>query len=233
MARYLLVHGCDGTTYGAHDSETTLRSINLRLIEAGYPSIGAAEFAAIRIADLFDDQVQSNRGPSKPAGKVVRQVYNFVTDAARRIRAMETVASAVDGGTGIVVAHSLGSVVAYDALCLLPRHNVSLFLTLGSPLAIPRFVRGRLAAFSVYGRHAWPRALPRWLNFFDYRDPVALCRLRRHFGNGYQIEDRAIDLAPRNPHLLAAYLGSHEVISSLGEALPLGATSPMAVRQVF
>jgi pimeloyl-ACP methyl ester carboxylesterase len=43
-----------------------------------------------------------------------------------------------DGGDVVVVGHSLGSIVAYDALTRLPdRYRVRLLVTAGSPLGYP------------------------------------------------------------------------------------------------
>jgi len=221
MAKYVLVHGCGGGTRGSGDTEAPLRTINLNLRRAGLPAIAASDFRAVHLVDALAVPSRGHRWAAALPYQVVRQVYHFVTDGTQRIRATEAVAEVVTGDTQILIAHSLGSVAAYDALCLLPRHNVTHFLTLGSPLGIPHYVRGRLAAFAASGRHAWPRTLTRWLNFFDTRDPVAWWTLRRHFGDGTRVEDRPVRLAPDGPHRLLAYLASYEVISSLGEATRL------------
>lgn len=219
MARCILVNGCGRGVRGSSNREATLRTINAHLRAAALPSIAADDFTAVHVADTL--AVPGGRHRPAPALPylVARQVAHLVTNPALRIRAIEAVATAIASDTRIVIAHSWGSVAAYDALCLLPQHNVTHFLTLGSPLAIPHYVRGRLAAFSACGRHAWPRTLARWLNFFDGRDPVAWWTLRRHFGDGTRIEERTVRLASANPHHLLAYLASHEVVSSLGDAL--------------
>ncbi|TDB77931.1 hypothetical protein [Micromonospora sp. KC723] len=217
MARYLLVHGCGRSGRGPGDDETALRTINVGLRGAGSTTIPPGDFAGVRVADVFTAPSQARWAQALPY-QVLRQAYHFVTDASRRVRATEAVAGAITRDTRILIAHSLGSVAAYDALCLLPRHHVTHFLTLGSPLAMPHLVRGRVTAFTAFGRYAWPRSLARWINFFDARDPIARWALRRRFGDGTRIEDRRIRLVVGGPHRLLAYLASQEVISSLAEA---------------
>jgi hypothetical protein len=78
----------------------------------------------------------------------------------------------------IVIAHSLGTVVTYEALHAHPQLKVELLLTLGSPLALPRAVFDRLLprpANGPAGRHgARPEAIERWVNLADPGDPVAI-----------------------------------------------------------
>jgi hypothetical protein len=88
----------------------------------------------------------------------------------QRIR--DRVLSAIGDGPTIVVAHSLGSVVSYEALHDCPV-DVPLLITLGSPLAMRTVVWPRL-------RPAPPRTpgvVRRWLNFWD-RDDIIVARPR-------------------------------------------------------
>ncbi|MFE0256919.1 alpha/beta fold hydrolase [Streptomyces sp. NPDC059010] len=72
----------------------------------------------------------------------------------------------------VVVAHSLGSVVAYEALHHLAQPT-RLFITLGAPLATAAVVLNR-----VIPRPArTPHSVERWLNFWD-RDDIVVCRPR-------------------------------------------------------
>ena len=69
----------------------------------------------------------------------------------------------------VVVAHSLGTVVAYNLLRregAAQRWKVPLFVTIGSPLAVTA-IRKKLAP----NRH--PACVGRWLNVLDERDVVA------------------------------------------------------------
>ena len=47
--------------------------------------------------------------------------------------------AALQHDTRIVIGHSLGSVVAFEGLCLRP-HAVETFITVGSPIATPRLI---------------------------------------------------------------------------------------------
>ncbi|NNN31878.1 serine peptidase [Streptomyces sp. S3(2020)] len=113
--------------------------------------------------------------------------YLRTEDASERIAAREEVAARIGRQRPqVVIAHSLGSVVAYEALHAHPGLQPDLFLTLGSPLALPRVVFERLtpAPRSARGTSQGVR-LPgqtRWVNIADPGDPVAVPpQLGRHF----------------------------------------------------
>ena len=88
----------------------------------------------------------------------------------------------------LLIGHSLGSVIAYDTLWELShgerRENgrVSLFMTLGSPLASPMILRGvQGARFS--GRERYPEIVDRWQNFSARGEITALHpRLGPYYG---------------------------------------------------
>ena len=88
----------------------------------------------------------------------------------QRIR--ERVRTAMGDGPTIVIAHSLGSVVTYEALHDWPG-DVPLFVTLGSPLAMRTVVRPRLRPTPP----STPGTVRRWLNFWD-RDDIIVARPR-------------------------------------------------------
>jgi hypothetical protein len=101
------------------------------------------------------------------------EVSRYFTDGAARSIAIKGLADAIARARPqILIAHSLGSVVAYDALWAHPDCLVDVFLTLGSPLAMPDVVYDRLA------EHPGPRGRPpgvrRWVNIADYGDIVAI-----------------------------------------------------------
>jgi hypothetical protein len=86
--------------------------------------------------------------------------------------------------TRVVVAHSLGSVVAYEALCAMADHQVRALVTLGSPLGIANLVFDRLDPAPLDGRGQWPGSDGlAWTNVIDSGDVVALVKdLRGRFG---------------------------------------------------
>ena len=74
----------------------------------------------------------------------LKQVRAYFTQPSVRDRIEQRFAEAVGADTRVVVAHSLGTVVAYEALCAHPEWNVRSLVTLGSPLAIRNVVFDRL-----------------------------------------------------------------------------------------
>ena len=77
----------------------------------------------------------------------------------------------------LLIAHSMGSIVAYDILSQLPDdHNIDTFITIGSPLGIP-VILSRLAAehgLDAEKRLKTPEAITNgWYNFSDLNDRVA------------------------------------------------------------
>lgn len=124
----------------------------------------------------------------------LKQVRAYLTDQQVREQARARVMVQIGEDTRVVVAHSLGSVVAYEALCALPGHRVRALVTIGSPLGIPHLVVHRLQPTPVPApdskgkgkavRGAWPGGEQlEWTNLADAGDVVALVKdLRPAFG---------------------------------------------------
>ncbi|MET7378738.1 serine peptidase [Streptomyces sp. NPDC005526] len=118
----------------------------------------------------------------------------------------------------VVVAHSLGSVVAYEALWTIPDVPIDLLLTLGSPLGMPRVVFDRLTP-SPASRGQRPPGVRRWVNIVDPGDVVAIPRpLGRQFELDQDIET-AIGLI--DFHTAAAYLSAARTSEVLAAYFPL------------
>lgn len=119
----------------------------------------------------------------------LKQVHRYLVDPEARALARARVVEAIGEDTRVVVAHSLGSVVAYEALCARPGHRVRALVTLGSPLGVPNLILHRLepAPLSLGGeaRGVWPgRESLVWTNIADAGDVVALVKdLRPVFGD--------------------------------------------------
>lgn len=109
----------------------------------------------------------------------LKQVSHYLTDEALRQAAIDRVTARIEPDTRVVVGHSLGSVVAYQALCALPGHRVRALVTLGSPLGVPmvyRRMRPEPGGWPGDGELVWT-------NVVDHGDVVALEKdLRPRYG---------------------------------------------------
>lgn len=157
----------------------------------------------------------------------LRQVRAYFTKPELRAQIQQRFAATIESDTLVVVAHSLGSVVAYEALCAHPDWNVRGLVTLGSPLGIRNVVLDRLTPapqlLAGSWRATWPPPLASWTNISDHVDFVALVkRLQPVFGNG--VADVEIDNGARM-HQVARYLTAAETGAAIAQALLGGAVS--------
>lgn len=176
---------------GAAQSER-MRTI-LGVLDRRAPGLGGAA-----IALLVDDVYAYLRIPA-----ITRQIDDGVRAAL-----------ASSGGPCVVVAHSLGSVVAYRVLRDGDGRNVPLLVTVGSPLGVST-IRRALRPL----RH--PEGVGRWLNARDVRDLVALHALdAERFPVTPPVEDLAtVDNHMPNRHGIAGYLGDPDVAARIHDAL--------------
>ncbi|MFF0108993.1 hypothetical protein [Streptomyces hirsutus] len=114
----------------------------------------------------------------------LKQVRAYLCDPSVRETVQQRVAATVSEDTRVVVGHSLGSVIAYEALCAHPEWQVRALLTLGSPLGIRNLVYDRLRAADGTKPGDRPGNVDRWTNIADEGDVVALVKdLRPLFGD--------------------------------------------------
>jgi len=112
-----------------------------------------------------------------------REVPTYLSDDARRSATRNRVAAAIVAhDPQIVLAHSLGSVVAYEALWAHPELSIDLLVTVGSPLGMPDVVFERLDPPSADGRNSRAPGVARWINLADPGDLVAI---PRHLGRRF------------------------------------------------
>lgn len=98
-----------------------------------------------------------------------KDVELYLTNPTARATVMSQVVEQLPGSPQVVVGHSLGSVVALEALGIAPDHKQpELFVTLGSPLR-HQFIRNHLRASTRKIIRQRPFA---WLNVHDHGDPV-------------------------------------------------------------
>ncbi len=107
----------------------------------------------------------------------LKQVRRYFSELELRSVIRLSVASVITGDTRVVVAHSLGSVVAYEVLCAHPELAVRSFVTLGSPLGLPNLIFDRLrpepCPRGTRVRGHWPGSVRTWTNIADKGDVVA------------------------------------------------------------
>ena len=138
-----------------------------------------------------------------------RDVFLYLNKDVVRRDINHIVDSYLDDRPTIVVAHSLGTIVAYDVLRTRPR-DVPLFMTLGSPLGI-RTIRIRLTPLS------FPGGVARWENYYDDRDPIALYPLdAANFGVVPEIPNVSdIKNQTDNRHGIVGYLSRPRVVQGI------------------
>ena len=149
-----------------------------------------------------------------------REVATYLNpaDDSARTAARERVIETLRGGEArVVIAHSLGSVVAYEALWACPDVEVDLLVTLGSPLALPHAVFPRLRPAPEGNRGARPPGVTRWVNLADPGDLVAVPRhgISRRFV-GVEVDEHSVVHA-FDFHLVSNYLSCAKLVSTLAE----------------
>jgi len=110
----------------------------------------------------------------------LKQVRRYLREPNIRAAAQEAIDAVVGIDTRVIIAHSLGSVVAYESLHRYvgtPRWaNVKTLITLGSPLGIPNLIFDELRPIPAKGRGVWPGHIEHWANISDDGDIVALTK---------------------------------------------------------
>ena len=116
---------------------------------------------------------------SKALEQVTRDVFLYTNYPVVRDAIDKIVRSAIDESPTVMIAHSLGSVVAYSVLQTDPRALNVRLITIGCPLAI-RAIRRKFSPIS------FPPHVQSWGNAYDVRDLVAL----------YPLDKNNFDVAP-------------------------------------
>lgn len=147
----------------------------------------------------------------------LKQVAKYFTMPELRQAIQGRVRDAVSVDASVIVAHSLGSVVAYEYLCASPDSPVRILVSLGSPLGIRNLIFDRLIPPPVAGRGIFPGGLERWFNIADAGDIVALTKeLAPSFG------PRVTDMLVHNggrAHNVRPYLTAKETGHAIASGL--------------
>jgi hypothetical protein len=147
----------------------------------------------------------------------LKQVVRYFRDPGLRAEILDRVTSHIGPETRLVIGHSLGSVVAYEALCARPE-GATAFLTLGSPLGLRNVVFDKLTPRpGAAGIGAWPGGVAEWTNVAARGDIVAAQKeLAPCFGN--RVVDVLID-SGWDAHSSARYLNSLQAGTAVARAL--------------
>ncbi|MEP3279869.1 MAG: hypothetical protein ABJN26_13385 [Stappiaceae bacterium] len=170
-------------------------------------------------------------------GKLLKDLNLYYENKKIRLALRSILTDALLANPGrkiMIVAHSMGSIIAYDVLTLLgqshPNYEVDHFVTIGSPLGLPH-VKGKIIEEFVHRgteneRVRTPSVVKnRWVNYADRKDPVALdVHLADDYGknrsdivcdddlvhNDYRIMKWGEDEPSRNYHKSYGYLRTPE-----------------------
>jgi hypothetical protein len=148
------------------------------------------------------------------------QVRRYMREPTLRLAAQAELDAVVTPDTRVIVAHSLGTVVAYEALhryAAAPNwRGVTTLVTLGSPLGIRNLIFDALVPAPSDGQGRWPVLVRDWTNISDDGDVVALeKKLSARFGL------RVVDIAVSNEataHDVSPYLSA----TATGQAIARG-----------
>ncbi|MFI5709799.1 hypothetical protein [Kribbella sp. NPDC051620] len=141
------------------------------------------------------------------------QVHRYQHDDVLATAAHARIREALAGGPRVMVGHSLGSVVAYEALCRIPNHGITTLVTIGSPLGL-RSIRQRLRP--VASRSGLPPGVRTWVNIYDPRDPVSLAGPLMPYWP--TVADATVDNG-NDPHAVARYLGKRATGAAIADSL--------------
>ena len=145
----------------------------------------------------------------------LRDVNDFFFEPDRRAAMTASLADRLRAGGGpfVVIAHSQGSMIAYEVLRHLTRQecHVKLLVTIGSPLGMQE-VQDMFLQWEPDGLRV-PACVDRWVNVADRLDPVAIdsdisndvaprgsVAVENHRGWGLNMD------SPRHPHSGTGYL---------------------------
>ncbi len=157
-------------------------------------------------------------GSSTSIAIFTSDVYQYLRNPGIRDQIEEGIRKAIEPTPTVVVAHSLGTVVAYNLLRrdgAVNKWQIPVFVTLGCPLAVTA-IRKALTP----NKH--PECVGHWFNAMDNRDIVALYPLDTT--NGWDIKpaienETDVKNPTENRHGISGYLSDRHVAQRIYEAL--------------
>lgn len=146
------------------------------------------------------DAAKRYLGVSAVADKVLaaklKDLHIYYTNKALRKKLRDRlenrITKDISGKRIMLIAHSMGSIIAYDVLRAIGRKNPSFqldhFITIGCPLGLPH-VKNKIYQENNLVRT--PSVVRRWTNFADRRDAVAL---DVHLADDYAPNDHGVQV---------------------------------------
>ena len=240
MARLVLVHGAFNELWGPHELKARwLPCVQDGLWHHGR-AIDADDVAVCFYGDLFRldpetlDVAEWEEHRAGAADLLAqfggREALDFLSQAAGtaaydrtidmvtimannpdvRSRARQRLLDLIAPDTSVVVGHSMGSIVAHQALAAHPEVEIDTLVTIGSPLGTDT-VFGSLEPAAEGPLGPWPGGVRRWVNIAAHGDQAAgVHQLAPKFGD--RVEDHLIDNGHRahdpEPYLNSAVTGA-------------------------
>lgn len=200
-------------------------------ISAGSDLIGTS-------LEKFKEQFGINSLADRLLGILLKDLNHYYQDAAKRDALRTTLRETLLANRDkkiMLIAHSMGSIIAYDVLTLLGQTHrdfaIDHFVTIGSPLGLAH-VKGKIIQeYTHRGEERKRLRTPSvvknsWVNYADRKDPVALdTHLGRDYGpnatdviveddlvyNDYRIRKNNSSEPDRNYHKSYGYLRTPEI----------------------
>jgi hypothetical protein len=150
---------------------------------------------------------------------VTRDVWYYLTKKGLRMQIDKVVSDAIPADEPcVIVAHSLGTIVAYNLLMNQARSNVRALITIGSPLGIES-IWSRLPSDKPPRRA--PSGVPIWFNARDAQDTVALYEIQGATYSGDPVVSNysGVKNTSDNHHGIVEYLHDGRIARALHDAV--------------
>lgn len=171
--------------------------------------------AFLAIARLFDNL--SNEGANKCILRKTNDVVTYLIVPEAKVKVNKYFSDALTNEPTLIIAHSLGTVIAYDLLHKLKKDDCDIrgLITMGSPLGIKAIIR------QLFPSPTFPSILKGpWINIYDKHDIVSLRPLKGgHFHVSPDIINIEVDNNTVNKHGIEGYLNSEHVAKAIVQIL--------------